>query len=234
MFVGTSGFAYKEWVGPFYPPGTKASGMLPHYAGEFNSVEVNYTFRRLPSASAVAGWAAQTPEDFVFALKANQRITHHARLSGVAEPLRLFLEAVTPLAGRLGPILFQCSPTLRYDPRVLDAFLIDLGRCGGGRYAMEFRHPSFDCDEVRQKLAGAEVALCVADTEETPARFVRTAGFAYLRLRRGEYDEAAISRWAHTLGEALDEETDVYVYLKHEDSAAGPANAALLRALAAP
>lgn len=230
LYVGTSGFAYKEWIGPFYPEGTKSAGMLRYYASEFDSVEVNYTFRRHPSESTLTGWRGQTPEGFVFALKANQGITHHAKLVEVDERLRRFLDAVAPLADRLGPVLFQCPPTLRYDAGVLDAFLDRLTALGGGRrFAMEFRHASFDSDEVREKLAAAGVAWCAADTEESPGRFIRTAGdFAYLRLRRGGYDEKALEPWGGAIGGALDDGADVYAYLKHEDSATGPRDAAAL------
>jgi uncharacterized protein YecE (DUF72 family) len=236
LFVGTSGFAYKEWIGPFYPPGTKSAGMLGYYAGQFGSVEVNYTFRRSPTASMMEGWSAATPDGFVFALKANQGITHFARLVEADVRVKHFLEAVAPLGDRLGPVLFQCPPNLRYDPAVLDAFLARLPVTGATgrahRYAMEFRHPSFDSDNVRAKLAECGVAWCVADTEETPARFVHTApDFAYLRLRRNGYSQEEISGWAGPISQALAEGVDVYAYLKHEDSAAVPRDAAALRAL---
>jgi uncharacterized protein YecE (DUF72 family) len=238
LFVGTSGFAYKEWVGPFYPPGTKSSGMLGYYAGQFNSVEVNYTFRRSPTASMMASWAAATAEGFVFTLKANQGITHYARLKDTSERLGRFLEAVTPLGARLGPILFQCPPNLKYDPEVLDGFLADLAAAPGAanlRWAMEFRHPSFDSDEVRSKLAAAGVAICVADTGELHppppghATFTRTGDFAYVRLRGTGYQEKTLEGWGTSFRSALEEGVDVYCYLKHEDSAAGPRDAAILK-----
>jgi uncharacterized protein YecE (DUF72 family) len=231
LLVGTSGFAYKEWVGPFYPPGTKATGMLPYYAGTFPSVEVNYTFRRTPTPSTLEGWASKTPEGFSFACKAHQAITHYSRLANAGERLGNFLEAVAPLGERLGPVLFQCPPNLRYDPAVLDEFLGGLsGR--PQRFAMEFRHESFDTDEVCDKLADAGVAWCVADTEEREGRFVLTApGFAYVRLRRDGYDAPALAGWGKSIGEALDAGADVYCYLKHEDSATGPRDATALREL---
>ena len=232
FFVGTSGFAYKEWIGPFYPPGTKSAAMLGYYAGRFNSVEVNYTFRRSPTASMVEGWSAATSEGFVFALKANQGITHFARLKDTGERLARFLEAVAPLGPRLGPVLFQCPPNLKYDPDVLDGFLADLAATGPHRYAMEFRHPSFDSDEVRNKLGSAGVAQCVADTEERPAKFLWTGDFAYVRLRGTGYDEKTLEGWGSSFRSALEDGVDVYAYLKHEDSATGPRDAAILKRLA--
>lgn len=243
FFVGTSGFAYKEWVGPFYPPGTKSAAMLGYYAGRFNSVEVNYTFRRSPTASMIEAWSAAAGDGFVFALKANQGITHYARLKDAGERLGRFLEAVTPLGPRLGPILFQCPPNLKYEPEILDGFLADLAAAPGShRYAMEFRHPSFDTDEVRSKLAAAGVALCVApdssgDTpappaEEQPARFVHTGDFAYVRLRGTGYEETTLEKWEVSFRSALEAGVDVYCYLKHEDSATGPRDAAILKRMA--
>jgi uncharacterized protein YecE (DUF72 family) len=238
LFVGTSGFAYKEWIGPFYPAGTKSTGMLGYYAGQFDSVEVNYTFRRSPTASMMEGWSAATPDGFVFALKANQGITHFARLKDTAERLGRFLEAVAPLGPRLGPVLFQCPPNFKYDPEVLDGFLADLATVKKGdgpgrhRFAMEFRHPSFAVDEVRDKHGAAGVALCVADTEEHPATFVHTGDFAYVRLRGKGYEEKTLEGWGSSFRSALAEGTDVYCYLKHEDSATGPRDAAILKRMA--
>ena len=233
LLVGTSGFAYKEWVGPFYPAGTKAGGMLPYYAGVLPSVEINYTFRRAPTASMVEGWVATTPEGFSFACKAPMGVTHFARLAGplAEERLTTFLDVMALLGPRLGPILVQCPPNLRYDPAVLDGFLALLaGR--PQRFAMEFRHQSFDTDEVRDKLAAAGVAWCVADTEERAGRFVLTApGFAYLRLRRAGYDPAALARWAKAFGPALEAGADVYCYLKHEEAGGGALDAVALRSL---
>jgi uncharacterized protein YecE (DUF72 family) len=238
LFVGTSGFAYKEWIGPFYPTGTKSAGMLGYYAGQFNSVEVNYTFRRSPTPSMMEAWSATTGDGFVFALKANQGITHFARLKDTGERLRRFLEAVAPLGPRLGPVLFQCPPNLKYDPEVLDGFLADLAALekgsgpGSHRYAMEFRHPSFDTDEVRSKLAAAGVALCIADTEDAPATFRRTGDFAYVRLRGTGYDTETLGSWGASFRSALEDGVDVYCYLKHEDSATGPRDAAILKRMA--
>jgi uncharacterized protein YecE (DUF72 family) len=233
FFVGTSGFAYKEWIGPFYPSGTKNAAMLGIYAEAFNSVEINYTFRRSPTVSMMEGWSKATDERFVFALKANQGITHFARLKNTGERLGTFLEAVAPLGPRLGPVLFQCHPNMKYDPDVLDGFLADLAATTGEhRFVMEFRHPSFDSDEVRAKLGAAGVAWCVSDTEEQPAKFTHTGGFAYVRLRGTGYDAQTLERWGTSFRSALAEGTDVYCYLKHEESASGPRDAAILKRMA--
>jgi uncharacterized protein YecE (DUF72 family) len=238
LFVGTSGFAYKEWIGTFYPAGTKSGAMLGHYAGEFGSVEVNYTFRRSPTPALIQKWTAETPEGFVFALKANQGITHFARLKNTGQRLGEFLETVAPLGPRLGPVLFQCPPNMKYDPDVLDGFLADLAvlnrtqSLGKHRFVMEFRHPSFDTDEVRARLGAAGVAICVSDTEEQPATFAHTGDFAYVRLRGTGYGEQALESWGTSFRSALGEGTDVYCYLKHEESPTGPRDAAILKRMA--
>ena len=230
LYVGTSGFAYKEWVGDFYPVGTKSADYLSRYAERLPSVEINYSFQRLPSPAALAQWVERTPEHFVFALKAHRRITHTARLGGAGESVRWFLDGVAALGPRLGPVLFQCPPTLRYSAELLDGFLGHLP--AGRRYAMEFRHESWAVAEVRQRLAVAGVSWCVADTDEQAASFTRTApDFAYLRLRRTDYSEKDLAGWGEAIGSALEEGTDVYAYLKHEDSAAGPRWAEALRSL---
>jgi uncharacterized protein YecE (DUF72 family) len=233
LLVGTSGFAYKEWIGSFYPAGTKSGAMLGYYTGEFGSVEINYTFRRSPTPALIGKWAAETPEDFVFALKANQGITHFARLKNTGERLGQFLETVAPLGPRVGPVLFQCPPNMKYDPDVLDGFLADLAATPGQhRFVMEFRHPSFDSDEVRAKLGDAGVALCVSDTEERPATFAHTGDFAYVRLRGTGYEEKTLETWGTSFRSALAGGTDVYCYLKHEESPTGPRDAAILKRMA--
>jgi uncharacterized protein YecE (DUF72 family) len=233
LFVGTSGFAYKEWRPEFYPADLKDAHMLGFYASKLNSVEINYTFYREPSPSMLEGWAAKTPEDFAFALKANRKITHVRRLGDVDDVLERFLDAAGKLGSRLGPVLFQLPPTMPYDAETLDAFL---ARLPGGdmpnacRCAMEFRHSSFDSDEVREKLARADVAWCVSDTDERDAQMARTArSFVYLRLRKIEYGDDALKGWVARVDEMLDGGSDAYVYFKHEDTAAGAMYALSMR-----
>ncbi len=224
LFVGTSGFAYREWKPDFYPADLKSADFLQYYASRLTSVEINYTFRRQPAEKTLAGWLDQTPPNFRFAVKAHQRITHMARLVDVDEPLERFLDSVRPLGDRLGPILFQCPPSLRYDPDVLDPFLARLpgGDVPGPRqFAMEFRHESWNSDEVRGKLSDAGVAWCVADTDGQDATPILTASFAYWRLRKLAYDDDALKRWAVEAAAALGEGRDVYAYFKHEDTASG-------------
>jgi uncharacterized protein YecE (DUF72 family) len=218
--VGTSGFAYAEWKPDFYPADLKQAKFLEHYATKLPSVEINNTFYRAPTEALLAGWVERTPPGFCFTLKAPQRITHHRRLSDVDESLSFFLSTARTLGERLGAILFQCPPNLAYDADLLTGFLASLPG-EPFRFAMEFRHPSWDAPEVRETLSRNGVAWCVADTTgSTPV--VRTAkSFAYFRLRKGDYTEDELDRWASEATSLLDDGADVYAYLKHEDDVRG-------------
>lgn len=231
--IGTSGYNYPEWKGRFYPANLAAAKMLPFYAERFTTVEVNYTFYRMPTPKIVAGWAAQVPESFTFTLKAPRRITHDRRLVDVADPLRTFCDAAGGLGPRLGCLLFQLPPNMKIDLGRLDAFLAELPP--GARAAMEFRHESWWSDDVYDRLRARNVALCIADSETRHTPVVPTADFGYLRLRDEGYGEADLDRWADVVrthdGTAW---RDTYVYFKHEDEGKGPEFAAALAARLAP
>jgi uncharacterized protein YecE (DUF72 family) len=220
LYLGTSGFAYPEWKGGFYPEDLKDADMLSFYAGRFPSVEINYTFRRSPAPTTLARWAESTREGFRFTLKAHQRITHTRRLANADTEVSDFLDRARTLGERLGPILFQCPPTLRFDRARLEGFLAYLPPTF--RYAMEFRHPSWE--EARPLLDEQGVAWCFAETDETPndASPILSAPFAYLRLRKDEYADEELARWAERIRMALAEGSDVYAYVKHEGDAAAP------------
>jgi uncharacterized protein YecE (DUF72 family) len=220
LYLGTSGFAYPEWKGPFYPEDLKDAEMLSFYAGRLPSVEINYTFRRYPAPKTLETWRDRTPEAFRFTLKANQRITHTRRLANADTDVSDFLDRARSLGDRLGVILFQCPPTLRYDRALIEGFLAYLPPTF--RYAMEFRHGSWE--EARPLLAEQGVAWCFAETVDTPsdAEPVLSSPFAYLRLRKDEYTEDDLALWSSRVRAALADGTDVYAYLKHEEGAAAP------------
>jgi uncharacterized protein YecE (DUF72 family) len=219
--VGTSGYTYPEWKGSFYPAGLPAPKMLGYYAERFSTVEVNYTFRRMPTAKALAGWAAATPESFTFILKAPQRITHFARLANVDEPLRMFSDVARTLGPKLGPLFFQLPPTFKKETGRLaeTLYLIPPDQ----RCAFEFRHPSWFADDVYEVLRARNAALCIADNEDGSTPAVATADFGYLRLRAVEYADADLARWVATIREVGAGWRDAFVFFKHEDSASGPA-----------
>jgi uncharacterized protein YecE (DUF72 family) len=219
VLVGTSGFAYKEWKGPFYPDDLANDAMLGHYAGRLPAVEINNTFYRMPKESVVLGWADQVPEHFRFVLKASQKITHFGRLKNVGAELEYFLRVSQALGAKRGPTLFQLPPNLKLDvPRLTD-FLAAIP--DGWPAAFEFRHASWFADEVYDALRARNAALCVADTgEEGDAPFVATADWGYLRLRGGAYGEAELDDWARRI--ASQAWTNGYVFFKHEDAGTGP------------
>jgi uncharacterized protein YecE (DUF72 family) len=228
ILAGTSGWSFPAWKGPFYAADLPAKGMLAAYAARLPAVEVNATFYRMPSRSMLAGWRAQVPPGFRFALKAPQRITHKARLLEVEEPVGYFLRAAAELGEALGPLLFQLPPHLRKDLGRLRAVLGLLPR--GVQAAFEFRHASWLDEEVLAALADAGAALCVAEDAETSTPLVATAPFGYLRLRRPGYDVAAIAAWTDRI-RAMPW-SDAYVFFKHEEEARGAAYAQLMAKLA--
>jgi uncharacterized protein YecE (DUF72 family) len=228
LFAGTSGFAYPAWKPGFYPAKLPANQFLKHYAQRLNCVEINYTFRRLPSAATLQSWVEATPPGFVFAVKANQRITHILRLKNAGEATELFLKMIDPLrtSRRLGPILFQLPPHLKCDVDLLRGYLELLPT--GMRYAFEFRHASWLADPVYEVLRERNVSLCVAESEKLEVPEVITADFVYYRLRKPEYTEADLDAMAARSKELLAGGRDLYLMFKHEESPEGALNAELL------
>jgi uncharacterized protein YecE (DUF72 family) len=229
IWVGTSGYNYPQWRGSFYPEKFPAGKMLPYYAERLSSVEINYTFYRMPNAKTIAGWDAETPAGFAFALKASRRITHDARLKDVDELLRHFLDTASALGPKLGPVLFQLPPYFRRDLSRLEGVLALLPT--GVRAAFEFRHESWFDDDVYALLGTRNAALCVADTEKGTTPVVSTADFGYLRLRDEGYAAEDLEKWAETVKRLGSGWQDTYIYFKHEESGIGPALAHQFRVL---
>jgi uncharacterized protein YecE (DUF72 family) len=235
LYAGTSGFAYSSWKPAFYPEKLPANQFLKHYAGRLNCVEINYTFRRLPSASTLQSWVEATTPGFVFAVKANMRITHILRLKNAAEATELFFQKIDPLrtSRRLGPVLFQLPPAMKSDAPLLASYLDLLP--AGIRYAFEFRHPSWLADPVYDVLRARNVSLCVAESERLEVPEVLTADFVYYRLRKPDYTPADIDAFAERSRELLATGRDLYLMFKHEETPEGALNAelALRKAMAA-
>jgi len=219
VLVGTSGWNYDPWRGPFYPEDLAKTKWLGWYASRFPTVEINYSYYRIPTEKTLRDWAAGTPESFRFALKASQKITHEARLDDAGEVTTFFCERTRLLGEKLGPILFQLPPSLKKDAERLRTFLAGLP--AGTRAAFEFRHASWFDEETWGTLRGAGAAVCVADSEDLETPLVATAPWGYLRLRREDYADADLDRWAERIRGAGWTE-DVHVYFKHEDAARGP------------
>lgn len=230
LYVGTSGYSYKEWKGTFYPQKLPAKQMLPYYGEHFRTVEINNTFYRMPTASVLTGWANAVPAEFKFVLKAPKQITHFKRLEDAGKSLAQFLEVAGALVEHRGPLLFQLPPTAKKDAARLRSFLALLPpQC---RAAIEFRHVSWFDEEIFTLLRTHGTALCVADADdELDVPLVATADWGYLRLRRPDYGAAELKAWMKRVRKQNWQEA--FVFFKHEDEGKGPQFAKQFMELAA-
>ena len=221
ILVGTSGYNYPEWKGSFYPADLPAAKMLPFYASRFPTVEINYTFYRMPTPKLIAGWRAQVPPEFRFTLKAPKRITHDKRLraADVESSVSGFLTAASELGPQMAALLFQLPPNFKKDVVLLNEFLSLLPPKTTA--AFEFRNPSWLEDDVFDALRQRNIALCIADSETRETPLVQTADYAYFRLRDEGYGDTEIAQWTETAKQAAQAAKDVFVYFKHEDEGKG-------------
>jgi uncharacterized protein YecE (DUF72 family) len=237
LFAGTSGWAYATWKPAFYPEGTRAKDFLSYYATQMTSVEVNYTFRKLPEPKQLTQWLAATPAGFRFTFKAPQQITHFQRLRGSEETVAEFVQSLAPVkkAGKLGALLFQLPPNFKVNLELLDVFL--RLKCLRGKsappLAFEFRHESWFTDATYAVLRKHRAALCIAESEDLTTPDIQTAPHAYYRLRcPAGYSPRKVKAFAAKFAE-LSKTTDTYVYFKHEDAPTGALNAqAMLQQIA--
>lgn len=230
LHAGTSGFAFKEWKGSFYPNDLKDDAMLGYYSSKFPTVEINNTFYRLPKEHVLQDWASQVPEPFSFSIKASQRITHFARLKPeCASAVEFLLKNTASLGNRLGPVLFQLPPNLKKDVERLRAFLDTLPR--DRRYTIEFRHETWFEDDVFDLLRERDIPLCIIDQPEFASPRVATASWGYLRLHRFDYDDPGLAEWAKRIADQS--WAEAYVYFKHDEGVGSgpPAVDAFLRAI---
>jgi len=214
IFVGTSGFSYKEWKGTFYPEKLPSKKYLSFYAEHFRTTEINNSFYRIPNTKTIEGWYDQVPYNFSFTLKLNQKITHMKRLKDADEEMGWFLQSAAGLQEKLGTILVQLPPYFRKDTEVLSAFLSRYAK--KARLAFEFRHASWFDDETYSLLRKHQSALAVVEAEEQEAVRELTADFVYMRLRKGDYSQKELAAWAEWI---RSQEVDVFCYLKHDEKA---------------
>ena len=223
LFVGTSGYNYKEWKGHFYPQKFADKEMLGFYSGHFDSVEINNTFYRVPKPEVVTSWAEQVPQAFRFVLKATRRITHLKRLKGVEEEVEYFLSVASHLGERMGALLFQLPPSSKKDMERLATFVGLLPE--GTRAAIEFRHDSWFDEEVLECLRDRDIALCFAyedddSAEDVERKFASTANWGNLRLRGSEYTPAEMGMWSEKV--LAQDWQRAFVFFKHESEGLGP------------
>jgi uncharacterized protein YecE (DUF72 family) len=222
LYVGTSGWAYAVWKPEFYPQRLAAKNFLKHYATRLNTVEVNYTFRRLLSEKAALSWLNDVGPGFRFAPKANQFITHVRQLKDPAA-LERFLPTLEPLSKQLGPILFQLPPHLKADLPLLSDFLAQLPR--NVKCALEFRHESWFTDETYRALNQRNAALCIAESESITTPEERTANYIYFRFRKPSYSPADLHMLVGKVEGNVADGLETYAFFKHEEDPRSPLNA---------
>jgi uncharacterized protein YecE (DUF72 family) len=246
MIVGTSGWQYRDWRGPLYPPGVPQRRWLEAYADAYQTVENNNSFYRLPTRETFEGWRSRTPDDFVMAVKASRYLTHVRRLRDPAEPVARLLGAAAGLGPKLGPVLLQLPPTLRADPGLLDACLREFATAGSAvgrprlRVAVEPRHETWWSESTRQVLTENDAALCWADRLGRPVTPLwRTASWGYLRFHEGtarpwpRYGRQALATWVTRLAQTWpNDAADVYVYFNNDPGGAAVLNSAQFAGLA--
>jgi uncharacterized protein YecE (DUF72 family) len=236
VLIGTSGWHYDSWRGPFFPQGLALKDQLQYYSSQFSTAELNGVFYRTPSLDAVRAWRAQTGEDFVFAWKASKFITHWKRLSGNSvNSLALVEKRLSLLDDKAGPVLFQLPPNFEADIDRLSLFLTLLSK--KRRYSFEFRHPSWYRPQILRLLSERNIALCLSDHHDAPAPWRRTADFVYIRVHgpggryKGHYRSEALSEWATRIKSWKRQGCDVFVYFDNDQKSAAPADALKLKQL---
>jgi len=223
LYVGTSGYSYKEWKGSFYPEKIPAKEMLRYYSERLSTVEINATFYRMPQPSMLENWKEQVPPHFRFSLKASQRITHFKRLKETEEETKYFLETAAVLGEQMGVVLFQLPPNMKKDLPRLETFLANLPLAIPA--AFEFRHPTWFDDDVLELLRSQNRPLVVSDTDDMPTTHIdKTADWGYLRLRRVNYSEENLREWVTRIRHQ--NWKDTFLFFKHEDAGTGPKLAA--------
>jgi uncharacterized protein YecE (DUF72 family) len=228
IYVGTSGYGYKEWKGRFYPEKISPGEMLRFYSEHLSAVEINNTFYHMPTERVLSSWAEQVPDDFVFALKAPQVITHLKRMRNVGEETEYLFRTLSVLKRKLGPVLFQFPGSFHADYPALKNFLSLIP--GNISCSFEFRHPSWLDVEIPDLLREKGCSLCIADTDENPANeIISTTSWGYLRLRRSDYTDTGLSQWMERVHSQKWKKA--FVFFKHEDEAKGPEMAVRFREL---
>ena len=236
VHIGTSGWHYKHWVGPFYPPKMAPSKMLRFYLERFDTVEINNSFYRLPAESAIEGWCRETPPNFCFAVKASRYITHNRKLNDPMNTVEKFMSVIQKLEKRLGPILFQLPPLWKLNLERLENFLDGLPK--NHRYVFEFRNPTWNVPDVFEALHRHNAAYCIYELAGYQSPIQITADFTYVRLHgpgankyQGDYSDETLRTWASRIEAWRQELKYVYVYFDNDQAAYAAKNALKLQAM---
>jgi uncharacterized protein YecE (DUF72 family) len=237
VHIGTSGWHYRHWRGPFYPEKLPASKMLGHYAERLDTVELNSSFYRLPLESGLQTWRETTPERFCFSVKGSRFLTHMKKLKDPEPGLAKFFERVNLLKPKLGPVVFQLPPWWEANPERLESFLDALP--AGGRYAFELRNETWRNAQIYRILSRRNAAFCIFEIAGVFSGLEVTADFTYVRLHgpggayQGSYSQEALSGWARTIREWSSRLKAIYVYFDNDQAAYAVGNALTLKSLLA-
>ena len=235
IFIGTSGWHYRHWVGRFYPEQSSGAAMFRYYVQHFHTVELNNSFYKLPEVATLRGWREATPSDLRFAVKASRFITHNKKLNDAEATLDRFLPRVEALGAKLGPVLFQLPPSWKLNLERLRDFLSLLPR--RHRYAFEFRETSWNVPAVYELLGKYNAAFCIYELGGYRSPLEVTADWVYVRLHgpegkyQGRYGMSSLRQWAARIGEWSAQLKPVYVYFDNDESAYAPDNALQLTRL---
>jgi len=232
IYVGTSGWHYKHWIGKFYPKNISSKDLLRYYHTFFETTELNNSFYRLPSNEQFATWYSNTPKDFLFSVKASRYITHSKRLIP-SEGISNLMNSIIALNEKLGPVLFQLPPTMKLNIQRLETFIAALPQ--GFRYTFEFRHPTWYNENVYRLLQETNCAFCIYELDHHSSPLITTADFVYVRLHgpeekySGDYTRDQLRTWADRCMRWAEEEKDVYIYFDNDQNAYAPLNALYLK-----
>jgi len=233
LYIGTSGWHYKHWIGSFYPEELPKKNMLKYYVQFFSSVEINNSFYKLPDQTTFQNWSEQAPVNFIFSVKASRYITHMKKLKNVSSSLNLFLEAIKPLKNHLGPILFQLPPKWKCNIERLNSFLKILP--SEKKYAFEFRDSSWWNDDVYRLLANRKTAFCIFELAAILSPIILTADYVYIRLHgpdnayQGLYSEKTLIKWAEKIKSWNNKGKEVFCYFDNDQSGFAVKNALQLK-----
>jgi uncharacterized protein YecE (DUF72 family) len=233
LHIGTSGWSYEHWKGPFYPEKISGDEMLPAYADQFSTVEINATFYRLPSAKTVKHWKQAVPDDFIFAVKASRYITHQKKLNDPKESTKKFFDRLSLLGNKLGPVLFQLPPNWHKDEQRLSTFLDVLPKAY--QYVFEFRDPSWFDQTIINQLKQKNASFCIYDLEGNESPMCITANFIYVRLHgpgaryQGSYGDKLLKKWIKRFNQWADNGKQIYCYFNNDYEARAPLNAQLMK-----
>lgn len=233
IHIGTSGWHYEHWKGPFYPEHLPNDSLLKYYSSHFHTVEINNSFYRMPQEKTLREWVDTVPSGFIFAVKASRYITHMKKLKDAEKPLMSFLQTIDIMGEKLGPVLFQLPPRWNVNTVRLDSFLRMLPK--GYRYAFEFRDPSWFNDEVYDLLSEHDAAFCIYDLDGRQSPKAVTTDLVYMRLHgpdgpyRGQYSTGLLTGWADAVSTWAAQKKTVYCYFDNDEAAYAAMDAGNLR-----